>query len=606
MANPKLSKKTKHLRGSLNVTREKTKPTTGATSKKRPIRDKTGFDTIANEWAASVIERPDIACQWVRLAAKRQLTDLQRQGRKDFPFVFSSEHANRICNFMRQLPHIKGEWAKPKGGKVGRIELEDWQVFNLAVPFGWVHRKTGRRRFRTCYTEEPRKNAKSTMTAGVGLYMILEDGEPGAEAYSAATTRDQARIVWADAKRMVDRSGWMRERYGVEALARSIFVEETASSFQPLSADANSLDGLNVHFGGIDELHAHKTRDVWDVMETATGSRSQPLIWTITTAGTNRIGICYEQRNYLTRILEGIIEDDSYFGIIFTIDEGDDWRDPASWRKANPNFGISVSAEDLARKARKAQETPAAVNNFLTKHLNVWVNAGSPLISAEKWQACTDLTMAIDDFTGHRCWIALDLASKVDIAAKVYLFEDGHRSDGRPCIALFCESFVPESALEESANSAQYAGWEQKGFLRVTPGEIIDFEEIEDGMIDEDRARFDIVEVPYDPFQATRTVTRLMKEGFPMVEVGATVKNFSDPLKEFIAMIVDGRIRHDGNEVFTWMVLNMVGHYDQKDNVYPRKEFPEQKIDGGVAAIMAIARWLCRTDQQSGSPFTRL
>lgn len=521
------------------------------------------------------------ACRWVRLACQRQVDDLAKAETKHFPYRFDADKAaQRVTKFIERHKHIKGEWA----GK--RITLEPWQLFGLTTAFGWVHKRTGLRRFRTVYWELPRKNAKSTITSGVGLYMLTADGEAGAEVYSAATTREQARIVFDCAKAMARKSQSFRDHYGVEVGAHSVHVLSTASKFQALSAEDQSLDGLNIHAALIDELHAHKTRAVYDVLETATGSRRQPLVWCITTAGSNRAGICYEVRTYITKILEGVACDDTLFGLIYTIDDDDDWQLESSWRKANPNYGISVKPDDLARKAAKAMQMPSAVNNFLTKHLNVWVNADTAWMDMRAWDRCKDESLSIEQFVGEPCYVALDLASKKDMAARIALFV--REIEGERHFYAFGRYYLPEDAAEDGRNS-QYSGWARDGRLVPTPGAVIDFSYIEDDLRDMQSAH-ELREVPYDPFQATQLSTRLASEGFPMVEFRPTVLNFSEPMKELESLVLSRHFHHDGDPVLAWMASNVVAHLDNKDNIYPKKERPENKIDGIVALISALGR----------------
>lgn len=534
---------------------------------------------IARQYAEDVVAGRIPACKWTQRACQRQLDDLERT---EWPYRFDAERASHVCRFIELLRHVKGRWART--GE--RLRLEPNQVFRLTTVFGWID-AAGRRRFKTAYIEVPRKNAKSTESAGVALYCLTADDEPGAEVYSAATTRDQARVVWDVARRMVDKDPAMRARFGVATGAHTVYVEEAGSVFRPLSRDQQgNHDGLNVHCGIVDELHAHKTRDMFDVLETATGSRDQPLLWQITTAGFNRAGICYEQRAYVVKILDGVVDDPEYFGIIYTIDEDDDWTDPDIWRKANPNWGVSVDPDDIARKARKAMEMAAARNNFLTKHLNVWVNADTAWMDMLAWDRCGDPALTPEDFLGQPCWVPLDLASKVDIAAKGLLFRQ--QIDGDWHYYWFGRFYLPEAAAEDGRNS-QYGGWADEGRLVLTPGNVCDYEYIRQDLRD-DQSRFEIQEVPYDPFQATQLSVELMSEGFPMVEVRPTVLNFSEPMKELESLVLSGRFHHDGCPVMAWMISNVVCHLDAKDNIYPRKEFPENKIDGPVALIMALGR----------------
>jgi phage terminase large subunit-like protein len=540
---------------------------------------------IAVKYAEDVRDKKKLACKWTILACERFLEDIERSN-GDWPFALSDK-ANIFCRAIERMPHVHGTWSSPN------IILEPWQCFIVVNVLGWVHKKTLLRRFRTVYIEVPRKNAKSTLTSTIALCMLALDGEPGAECYSAATTRDQAKRVFEDAQNMAKRMPEFRAKFGVQVNARNINVLKTASKFEALSAEGSTLDGLNIHFAGIDELHAHKTRMVYDVLETATGARQQPLLWSITTAGSNQAGICYEQRSYLTKILDNVTEDDTYFGTIYTIDEGDDWVDPEIWKKANPNYDVSVKPDDLKRLCKKATQMPSAQNTFLTKRLNIWVNADEAWMDMRSWEKCGDSKLSIEDFKGEKCWVSLDLASKIDIAAMVQLFErDNH-------YYAFCHFYLPEEALENPSNS-QYSGWERTGRIITTPGPMIDFDEIEDDLL-RIKSEFQVIEVPYDPFQATQLATRMEKRGFrdKMIEVGATVKNFSEPMKELEALVLDGRFHHDCDPVLTWMVSNVVCHRDKKDNIYPNKERPENKIDGVVAILMALNREIRHRSQTS-------
>ncbi len=539
----------------------------------------TGRDyvAIANGYIDDVLSGEIPACNWVRLACERQRRDLERT---DWCWRFDEARAAHVARFIELLPHVKGEWARGRG----TIVLSAWQCFVLTTVFGWVN-EAGHRRFKKAYTEIPRKNAKSTLSSGVGLYLLTADDEPGAEVYSAATTRDQAKIVWGDARSMTIASPLFRRRFGVETGAHSIFVPGENASFKPLSRDqGGNLDGLNLHGGIVDEFHGHKDRAIWDVLVTAMGARSQPLLWAITTAGFDRAGICYEERSYVLKILGGVIEDEEYFAIVYTIDTDDDWADPACWQKANPNWGVSVKPEAIEREARKALQMASAQNNFLTKHLNVWVNADTAWMEMRAWDACADESLSLDDFAGEECILALDLASKVDIADKVRMFlRDG-------IYYVFADHYLPERAVEMASNS-QYDGWRRDGWLTVTDGEVTDYDVIEDG-VREDCVRFDVRDVAYDPFQATQLCGHLLAESVPMIEVRPTVLNFSEPMKQLEALVLSGKLRHNGDPVLAWMVSNTVCHRDAKDNIYPRKERPENKIDGVVAMIMCLARHL--------------
>jgi phage terminase large subunit-like protein len=542
-------------------------------------------------YAQDVASGFQLAGKLERLACKRFLDDLERQGRADFPFVLDEALGSRACRFIELLPHIKGEWARPVyvDGKLqyAKLHLEPWQIFVELQLFGWVHHETRLRRFRRSYEEVARKNAKSTRAAGRLLYMVAADKEPGAHVYSAATTGEQAREVFDVMRNMALREPEFLARFGVEVGKHDITVPGTASSAKPLNAEGSTLDGLNVHAAVIDELHAHKTRAVYDVIDSATGARSQPLISMITTAGSDRAGICYEQREYSRKILEGVHADETWFGVIYTLDAEDDWRDPATWRKANPNLGVSVKLDDMEAAARKAMATPSAVGGFLTKRLNVWVNADHAWMDMQAWDRCADATLTVDRVKHLPCFTGLDLASKVDVAAGPQLFYDA-QADHYYLISRG-RFWLPERAVESGGNS-QYDGWVRSGHLVATPGEVTDYDTIEDALRADARTLDDLREIAFDPFQATQLSSHLLADKLPMVEMRPTVLNFSEPMKQLEALVLQKKFTHDACPVMTWMMSNVVCHRDQKDNIYPRKERSEQKIDGPVATISALAR----------------
>jgi phage terminase large subunit-like protein len=547
----------------------------------------------ARKYAEDVRAKRIPACKFVRQACTRQLKDLKRWAVRG-KYRFDVEEANSWCRFLEQMPHIKGKLA----GK--NIHLEPWQCFIITAAFGWLVRATAKRRFRRVYIEVPRGNAKSTLTSGVALKATFADGEGGAEGYSAATSRDQARIVFATAQAMARKRPQMCQVLGIEVLAHTIVQMGTASVMSALSADADTLDGKNVHFGAIDELHAHRTREVFDVLETGAGKREQSMIWVITTAGSDRAGICYEQRTYAVKILGDVAADDSLFAIIYTIDDADDWTDEASWRKANPNWGISVEPDYVAQLATKAMQMPAAQSNFKTKHLNVWVNADQAWMDMRAWDRAGNPELNEADFAKDPAWGGLDLASKTDIAARVIIY--ARDIEGIRHYYLFGRYFLPEQAVTDGRNS-QYRGWEAMGLLTVTPGDTLDFQVVIDDIL-AISSRAQLNDIGYDPWQATFLAQKLTDNGATMIEYRNTVANFSAPMKEFDALIRQGRLHHNGDPVLTWMVSNVVCHTDAKENIYPRKERPENKIDGVVAGITALGRALSAI--QSGEPFTEL
>lgn len=527
------------------------------------------------------VERGEIpACEWVRKAVKRQIEDQKRFSGKSSRFYFDPDEAAKVCKFIELLPHTKGQLAGQK------IRLEPWQIWILTTVFGWRRTADGGRRFRRVYIEVPRGNGKSSLSSGVALYCLLADKEPGAEVYSFATTRDQAGIVFNDAKRMVQQTASLRSHFGVEVLSHALYVPKTNSTFQAKSADGSTLDGLNTHLAVVDELHAHRTRAVYDVVETSLGKRVNSLMWVITTAGFDTSGICYEVRTMVRNVLNRSVVDESQFGIIYGLDEGDDWKSLAALEKANPNWGVSVMPEVVTSLQKKAIAIPSAAGNFMTKHLDVWCSAASGWMNMPAWNKCAREELRREDFEGEPCYIGLDLGSKSDMTAKIMMFPREDR-DGRTYFVTFADFYLPSRAIETSPNS-QYRGWVEQGLIRVTEGAMTDFNVVEED-IREDLSRYSVQSIAYDPWQATQLISSLEDSGAPLVECRMTVQQISEPMKTLEALVLDGRIQHDGNPCLTWMMGNVVAKVDAKDNIFPRKERYEQKIDGPVAMIIALS-----------------
>ena len=561
----------------------------------------------AINYAQEVVAGLIPACKWVKAACQRQLNDIDRwQNDPNWPYEWRPELADRVIRFKELMPHVKSGISWIAGE---RIRLEPWQKFKHACVFGWVRKADGLRRFRTAYEEIPRKNAKTTDLASTGLYMLAADGEFGAEVYSVATKEEQARIVFEIAQQMARLEPEFRVRFGVEIFRKALSVRESASKFVPLAADADSLDGLNTSCGLVDELHAHKTRAVHDVVDSSTGSRAQPLLWKITTAGSNRAGVCFDQRTYLTKILNAVLkrhdgmgyrvegeaaDDETFWGIIYTIDKGDDYFAEATWRKANPNYGISVDPEDLHRMAAVATVQAQALNEFLTKRLNVWINADSAWMNMLAWDACTDKTLKEEDFAGQPCIVALDAAFKKDLFAKIKVF----RRDGE--YYAFGRYYTNEDLTRQKGNEHLEA-WVREGWIRTTPGNVLDIEAVreelsgsKDGSMRGDTQKFEITECAFDPAQLTQFATELIGDGVQMVEIRPTVLNFSPAMKELDELVVSRRLHHNGDPVLSWSISNVVCHRDAKDNIYPRKDNPAKKIDAAIALIMALARMIAQ------------
>lgn len=557
-----------------------------------------GYFERVVDYAQRVVQGREVAGRLERLKCQRFLRDMERAGTDAFPYVLDRAAGARVCRFIELMPHIKGEWAKPVyiDGKLqyAKLKLEDWQCFEEFNLFGWKHRDTNLRRFRRSYEEVARKNAKSTRIAARELYLLTADGEPGAHCYSAATTGDQAREVFDTARNMALREPEFLARFGVEVGKHDITLPMSASSMKPLNAEGSTLDGLNIHGCSVDELHAHKTRAVWDVLDSATGARSQALISAITTAGSDRSGICYELRDYSIKVLEGTVQDETWFASIYTIDEGDIWHDPRVWRKANPNLGVSVKEDDLEAACKKALAQPSAVANFLTKRLNVWVSSASAWMDMMSWEKCADTSLRLEDFEGERCWIGMDLAEKRDFAALVLVFQrDDHWY-------FFPRLYLNEAAIEQSGN-AHLQGWARAGHVIMTDGNVTDFDVIAD-----DLRRFctdyQVQEIPFDPALSRYFASKLVEEGLPLVEIRQAPMFFTQPLIQVENLVLERKLHFDGNPVFTWMISNVEVQTSKFSGLkHPTKSREENKIDGPVALFMGLGRAMVGGEREERS-----
>jgi phage terminase large subunit-like protein len=561
----------------------------------------------ANAYALAVVAGNIPNCRWVIRACKRHLKDLERSRDEGYPFRLDEQKATKVCAFGEELAHVKGRWAK----RGENIRLEDWQCFVLVLIFGWVWKTTGLRRFRKVYLKIPRKNGKSILAAIIGLYMWCGDGEFGAEVYSGATTEKQAWEVFRPAKQMLQRAEELRDFAGVSdgdgIYAKSLVVLSDESRFEPIIGQPG--DGASAHCSIHDEYHEHDSPDQIDAMETGMGSREQPILLIITTAGYNIAGPCYELEVECRKVLLEAFEEDTLFCLMYGIDEsegdepGDDWADPLVLRKANPNYDVSVSGEFLQQQQRQAVLNVAHQNRFKTKHLNVWCGAKHAWMPLAAWDACADKGLTEDEFKGEPCLVIVDLASKDDIAVVMKLFHrDLPEPDGRRHYYVFANFYLPESAIDEddpSPNLVAYKKWVRQELLTLAGEHEIDFDVIEEDA-KAAASKFQVEEFLYDPWRATQLAQHITKDGGTAVEVRQTVQNLSLPMKEVLSAVKAGRIHHDGNPVLRWMVSNVVAKEDAKENIYPRKEKEKSpmKIDGAVTLIMGMSRAM--RDPESG------
>lgn len=493
-----------------------------------------------------------------------------------------------VAFFSELLHHVKGEW----GGQP--LELDEWQAEQIVRPlFGWK-RKDGTRKYRQVYVEIPRKNGKTTLAAGIGLYLLFADGEVGAEVYSAAADRDQAAIAFDLAASMVAAEPALANR--AKVYRRSIVVESTGSSYKVLSADARTKHGFNAHGIIFDELHAQPNRELYDVLHTSTGARRQPLEFYITTAGVyDKHSICWELHEYAEKVRDGVIEDEAFLGVIFAADKDDDYTDPDVWKKANPGLGTSVKPEYLKAEAERAKELPSYQNTFRRLHLNQWTEQVTRWLDMDLWDECEDRVDEAE-LLGRECFGGLDLSTTTDIAAWVLVFpgEDG-RYDVLP------RFFIPDEAIlrRSRRDGVPYDVWERQGLVTATEGDVVDYMAIRQ-QVNEDAQRFKLREVAFDPWNATQLATQLGEEdGLAMLQVRQGYQSLNEPTKELEKRVTDGRIRHGGNAVLRWMASNVAIKTDPAGNIKPDKGKSTERIDGIVALVMALSRAMVRTDTTS-------
>ena len=544
----------------------------------------------AEAYARQVISGKIPACKWIKLACRKHLDELKLSKSADFPYYFDPAKAERVAKFLQLLPHTKGKWAS----KRELIKLEGWQLFSVCIPFGWLRKKDGTRRYRTILIFVPRKNGKSIIGGGIGCYMFTADGEFGAEVYSGATTEKQAWEVFRPAKLMVDRTPELRDHYGVEVNASNMCRLDDGSRFEPVIGKPG--DGSSPSCAIVDEFHEHQDSTLFDTMETGMGAREQPLMLVITTAGSSIGGPCHQLVRDAERMLEGAIDRPDLWAMLYTIDPGDDWTSEAVLIKANPNYGVSINGDFLQARQRDAMQSAAKQATFRTKHLNEWVGAKNAWLNMLRWKEAPP-RKSLAELEGRPCIIGLDLASKIDIAGNLLLFPP---VEGDPIWHVHGRYYLPEVRVIEEldSNTARYREFDAMGLLTLTDGEVIDFEVIKEDLR-EFAGRFDVQQVAYDPWQATQLAQEMQAEGLLMVEVRQTVQNISEPMKELEAMTLRKVLAHGDCPILTWMASNVIAKLDVKDNIYPNKERPENKIDGIVGLIMAISRAIAGKEEEA-------
>lgn len=558
-------------------------------------------------YAQSVVDGVTVAGRLVRLACERHLRDLVEGPARGLRW--DQKAANRALQFFGFLRLAEGQYAGQP------FVLQPFQAFIVGSLFGWKG-ADGFRRFRVGYAEMGKGNGKSPLAGGIGLLALVADGEAAAEVYSAAVGREQAKILWNDAKRMVEASPDLLKR--IDVGANHLAVLSTDSVFRPVSSENRGLDGKRVHVALIDELHEHPTGLVTQKIRAGTKGRRQALILEITNSGHDRETICWEHHEYSRKVLEQQIENDSWFAYVCQLDacethraEGrtqpvdgcehcDSWKDEAVWPKANPNLGVSVTLKYLREQVQEAEGMPS--QEGLVKRLNfcIWTESRTVWIPAEMWVTCAR-QYGPPQLLGRVCHGGLDLANKFDVNALLLSFPEIVAAElGYRFWPIF---WIPrETALEHERNDrVPWLLWESRGWVRFTEGNIADYEAIEED-IKEIAGQYQLQKVAYDPYNATQMAISLRGYGVDMVEFNQNMRNFCEPTKEFERLAKAGRLWHPDNPCLTWMAGNAEVVTDQSGNIRPVK--PEhgsgKKVDGIVAAVMSLAMAMLNPDAGGG------
>ncbi len=543
---------------------------------------------IAEQYAAGVLSDAVPACAWTRHACARFERDRAREA-KGWKFSLNAAAAAHACAFAESFEHVEGEWA----ARGERLKLEPWQVFVFVNVFGWLKVATGYRRFTTVYVEVPRKNGKSAMVAPIGLYCLALDGEAGARVYSAATKAKQARIVFDVARQMAKKNGLFRDRCGVKVQEHKV-LGGPLCEFTPL--EAQKLDGLNVHCAIIDEVHEHPDARVVDALDQARGARRQSILFMITTAGSDVGGVCYRKRDYLCKILdpELPVENESFFGVIYGADDGDDIFDEATWWKANPNLGVSKSLDYMRDQAAMAKASPSERGAFMRKHLDVWTQVGATAFDVDGWKR-GQRRLERDDYLGAGGVLGVDLAQKDDLCSIVWT---GWQTapDGRRELIALADHFASRASVEAPGNE-HLQGWADKGLIRVTPGVLIDFDEVEK-LILERAFHHGVSEAAFDPQFAASIMAGASAEGLLCVEFRQSPMNMDAPFQLAQGLVDEGRLISDErDEVFAWMIRNTLD--DQRGEFHrPAKRRAGEKIDGVSALVTALGRLTAVQDEE--------
>lgn len=511
------------------------------------------------------------------MAARRFLRDLERSLGKRPPFYFSARRANAHCEFIEQLPHVEGEW------ETDTIRLEPSQIFFVVQLFGFRN-LAGGRRFTEALFAVARKNAKSTLAAAILLSCYCLERENGPQLITAATTGSQARVVFNIAKRMVEKLEALREAFDLEAFANAIVRAEVGGTFKPINSKASTQDGLNPTHVELDEIHAHKTPDLLNVLRSASGARGNPLFLYTTTEGYPNAGPWNELRNFARMVLQRLFRADHFLAIIYALDDDDPEGsefDPRKWIKANPLLESNpLLLAEIKKLAVNARAMPSQHAEFLIKRCNREAASASAWVNLSKWRKCGG-AVDLERLAGAPCWGSFDLASTTDMAAwrLLWHFEDLWWTWGR--------YWVPEDAvrIRTERKSVPYAGWIKGGYVTQIEGDVIDYAVIRRDIL-EDFGRFGPEKIGFDPWNATSLANELLNDGLPLEQFIQGPRSYNAAMKSTELAYTSGRLRHGGNPVLTWNVANVVPRRDANMNLAPDRKRSADKIDGACCLFM--------------------
>lgn len=507
--------------------------------------------------------------------------------------MFDVQKADHAVNFINCLKHTKGRWRGVP------FELLPWQDTIIRDVFGTV-KENGYRQYNTAYVEIPKKNGKSELAAGIALYMTCGDGEWGAEVYGCASDRQQASIVFDVAVDMVDQCPALKKRIKPVMSVKRLVYKPTNSFYQVLSAEAYTKHGLNVHAVIFDELHAQPNRDLFDVMTKGSGdARTQPLFFLITTAGTDRNSVCFEQHQKAEDIILGRKIDPTFYPVIYGASEDADWSSEKIWHQANPSLGHTIDVEKVRNAWLSAKDNPAEENLFRQLRLNQWVKQSTRWMPMDKWDLCS-YPVDAEALKGRECYGGLDLSSSIDITAFVLVFPPRSEDENYVVLPFF---WIPEEnmRIRVRRDHVPYDVWAQQGFLETTEGNVIHYGFIEK-YIDDLGKQFHIKEIAFDRWGAVQMVQNLEGLGFTVVPFGQGFRDMSPPSKRLMELVLEKRFSHGGHPVLRWMMDNIFIRQDPAGNIKPDKEKSSEKIDGAVATVMALDRAI-RNDSSSGSVY---